>query len=175
MRRRLHIAGITAVLLLSGWGGALAAVCPHVGSAGGGQAGALHDCCRKGDGEAASCPMRMNGSGGHHEESADAHGASHTSQGHRPAAVERAEGGGKVGSLVARVDPCTHCTGGTAPPAPAKVRAPEGSKRGADLEAPRAVNAPAPHTVLFVRKVIPSQGAPPGAAPLHVLNNVFLI
>ena len=181
MRQRLLLFGIACALILGGWAGALAAVaCSHAGASSGREP---HDCCRSEDGgEAASCLMRFAESGAaadHRRAPADdSHGASHAS--HEEARAEAAEsssGAERAVALERRADYCAHCVGRQLPPpASTKVGAPEAAKRGDNCAAPRAVKLPAPSAAAFVREVIPSQGAPPGAAArLHVLNSVFLI
>lgn len=180
MMRRLLLIGITCALTSGGWAGALAAVvCPHADAAGAASGGAAHDCCRSQDGgEDASCPMRFAEAGADDQRrprADDAHGASH--EGPRAEAVESSPRAKSVAALGRGADYCAHCVSRRLPPpASTKVSAPEAAKRGDNCEGPRAEKLPAPSAVAFVREVIPSQGAPPGAAArLHVLNSVFLI
>ena len=183
MMRRLLLIGITCALTVGGWAGALAAVvCPHADAAGAASGGASHDCCRSQDGGgAASCPMRFAKSGDDDQRrprADDSHGASQASHGEpRAVAVESSRRAKSVAALGPSAVYCAHCVGRRLPPpASTKVSAPEAAKRGDDCEAPRAETLPAPSAAAIVREVIPSQGAPPGAAArLHVLNSVFLI
>ncbi len=182
MMRRLLLIGITCALTSGGWAGALAAVvCPHADAAGASGA-AAHDCCRSQDGgEAESCPMRFAAAGDDDQRRAqadDSHGASHASRVEpRAEAVESSPRAKSVAALGRGADYCAHCVSRRLPPpAATKVSAPEAAKRGDNCEGPRAEKLLAPSAVAFVREVIPSQGAPPGAAArLHVLNSVFLI
>ena len=183
MMRRLLLIGITCALTSGGWAGALAAVvCLHADAAGAASVGASHDCCRSQDGgEAASCPMRFAAAGDDDQRrprADEAHAASHASHEEpRAEAVASPPRARRVAALGRGADYCAHCVGRRLPPpASTKVGAPEAAKRGHDCAGPRAEKPPAPPAVAFVREVIPSQGAPPGAAArLHVLNSVFLI
>lgn len=172
MRDRFLIAGIAAVLTLGGWASALAAVvCPHTGG------GEAHACCRKDVGEGASCGARVGESGGvQQQELAASHGAAHASHESRIAIVEKEPRAQTVWTPDRRADFCAHCLSRTLPlPASSKAGAPENSKRAAEHEAPSAEIQTAPFVISFIHEVIPSQGAPPCAARLHVLNSVFLI
>jgi hypothetical protein len=180
MRQRLLLCGIACALIVGGWAGVLAAVvCPHAG--GTATAGeASHDCCRgQEDADGAGCPMMLGRSGGdHHQQQAtdDSHGASHVSR-EEPRARDAESAVGARGLRFERgADFCAHCVGKRLPPpSPNRLSAPEAAKRGDVCAAPRVEKPPSPSPLLFVREVIPSQGAPPGPARLYVLNSSFLI
>lgn len=180
VRERLLIVGVACALVLGGWAGVFAAVvCPHAGVASRGEAS--HDCCRGGDGgDAAACPMKFGESGGvrHQPESDDSHGAAHGSheQTRAVAVEERAPDARRVGAFGVRSVFCAHCVGSRLPPpSSTRLSAPEAARRGDACAPARALKLPEPSPPVFVREVIPSQGSPPGAAPLYVLNSVFLI
>ncbi|HEX8853092.1 MAG TPA: hypothetical protein VF754_06375 [Pyrinomonadaceae bacterium] len=157
MRRRLLLIFIACALVAGGQVGVLAALaCPHAGGVAAKSEEEKHSCCCCGLGgeEGASCPMMFAESGG----------------------VRRQQKTERVAAFSRRTELCANCVGNRLPPPSSnRLSAPADVKRGDACAAPRAVRPVALPVSAFVREVIPAQGSPPGAARLHVLNNVFLI
>lgn len=189
MKQRLLIIAVTAALLLSGWSGALAAVCcpreerdaahPFEAATDAMETDEAHACCvqRQADEASASCPMSQK----HDAEAAPTHHEA-TSNAEKPRddAANTETSNTETSAHVVRYDAGrTHCASCTRnlPASPVVVREPIGAKRDAgDMAAPHESSQIALPTPLFVRKIVPSQHAPPGQnVRRHVLLSVFLI
>lgn len=166
MKERLLIVGIACALSVGGWAGVYAAAsCAHAArsAASPAAAAASHDCCRGRDGgESASCPVKLGESRGEPRQTKKVDGSASKAR--------------RGSVLASRAVLCAHCVGSRLPPPPPnRLGAPESPQRGDAGAPPRAEKLQAASPPVFVREVIPSQGAPPGRARLHVLNSVFLI
>jgi len=201
MRRLLLNACAAAVLILGGWGGALAsAVCPH---ASGAARAAEHACCRAraksqtrraGKSQTARqtaeqstahhSPRRAaQGGGDCHAQLPGARAAKHQDAGPRPNVRETAgprevarAGAVQRGGVARPGASCAHCVSRPElPPASAKLRGDGGARRAADAPAERAPSLPATAGLSRAPAVAAARGAPPLTARRHVLLNLFLI
>lgn len=174
MRQRLLIAGLSAVLFLSGWGGVFAsAMCrradTHAATTGAEEG---HACCRAQAKESAPssqsshCPLS--------EASAPEKSAHAGADGDRHDASFAA--GAHLVDLSA--DACTHCfVRSENPPARFALPEPHARKRTDTPQAARlAVLSDAPPVASYAPSALSRGGAPPGrSTPRHVLHGVFLI
>lgn len=166
MRKLLGIC-ITVALAWGSAGGALAAaLCPH-------------EECRAAFASGRAEPTQEQPGAGHcHEPFAATveHSGAEHSDAHGAARAEESDAGEVDGRARREGLLCAHCAGSPGPPAaPAAGRGLSRERSGDATEAPPRPLAAPPRAVPLVREVIPSQGAPPGHVPRHVLHGVFLI
>ncbi|HEX8852275.1 MAG TPA: hypothetical protein VF754_02250 [Pyrinomonadaceae bacterium] len=193
MRQRLLIAGLSAVLFLSGWGGVFAsAMCRHAGLPAA-DAQESHACCRteaagaglSSEATAAShCPLSESAApetNAHAQASDGEHApspASSTAASSPAVASEAASSVEAARVLDTSPDACAHCFVRSETP-PARFALPETHARKRADTADAALSD-AVASVLLVRLRAPLRvsrgGEPPGAStPRHLLHSVFLI
>lgn len=187
---------LALALMLSGWGGALAAsFCAHAHD----DASAMRACCRARIGETAksvdSVETKAHGGGGSHcstnaSESAVGHTyhtddetenetqqsrAAQTSQSDHADQVHHAEP--LSTDEASGADSCAHCLSrGSLPRGHASPRETDAPRRTDAVAAPPAqTKSLLPAVAGFSPEIVPSQHAPPQTARRHLIINVFLI
>lgn len=170
MRRLLNI-GAACVLVLSYWGSALAAQCPHGCDAS--RAAHSHTHPKQGGASAGGhCGSQTPAREAHHAPDASARGVTD---------VASSVGFGSSLTLPpfaprSAAPSCGYCIRSGEPPAqPLAERLSHQLKKGGSMDAPAQAGAPAPVSSSFVREIIPYAESPPPRVHRHVLLSVFLI